>query len=290
MHWSKLALLSLCMTTWASCAHADASTSLEYKALLNPARFAAHPDAAANSFLIDLNAALNASNVESHFTGHFVPHHERTIRFYDAQGSCPLFAQSYSLRERIDKKRELTLKFRTTSESAAAAVHPIGTLKQSKFEIDKTASAETYSSSAKRTITQNLNLNSLQDIKHLYPNATGLHITENPPLSIVSGLTIWEKTYSGPSTVLEQQNIKLTLSLWYLNTNDTPAVAEASFVAKYDQGVLTSPATQSAEQLFNTLTHLNDWIDTQAIPKTAWVYQYDPAFCDTDAHSNLKNE
>ena len=291
MHWAKITFLSLSMATWAGWAHADVPTSLEYKALLNPVRFTAHPDAATNTFLADLNAALTSTSFDNNFTGLFAPQHERTIRFYDAQGSCPLLAQSYSLRERTDKKRELTLKFRSTSESAAAAVHPIGTLAQSKFEIDKTAFADIYSSSAKQTVSKNLNLNHTQDIKLLYPNATGLHITDNAPLSIVSGLTIWEKTYSGPTTALGQQNIKLTVSLWYLNKNDTPAVAEASFVVEQDGRFLTNTATtQSAEQIFNTLTHLSNWVDTQAIPKTAWVYQYDPAFCDANVHSNLKNE
>lgn len=290
MHWAKIVFFSLSVATWIGWAHADVPTSLEYKALLNPVRFAAHPDAAANAFLADLNAAMASTSFDNNFTGHFVPQHKRTIRFYDAQGSCPLLAQSYSLRERTDKKRELTLKFRSTSESAAAAVHPIGTPAQSKFETDKTASAEIYSSSAKQAISKNLNLNHMQDIKLLYPNATGLHITDNVPLSIVSGLTIWEKTYSGPTTALDQQNIKLTVSLWYLNQHNTPAVAEASFVVEQDERILTNTATRSAEQIFNTLTHLSNWVDTQAIPKTAWVYLYDPAFCDTGVHNNLKNE
>lgn len=283
MAWLKIAALG---AAWAmvGAAQADVPTSREYKVLLKPALFADHPKNASNAYLADLKAALASAGFDRSVDGSFAKDKERTVRFYDSPGSCQLRAQSYSFRERVSDKRESTLKFRSTSQSAAAGVTITGSESgaDSKFEMDKTASATAYSRSTKQNFSNGKNLNKMKDVTDLYPVATGLGIVRDDPLVVVGGLSIWEKTYDGPDSDLGQQGADFTVSLWYLNENDsTPVVAEASFTVEASGGDFTNKVTQRSELIFNTMTQMSSWTAPTAIPKTNWVYQYDPSFCST---------
>lgn len=267
-------------------AQADVPTSREYKVLLSPSLFADQPKNASNAYLTDLKAALASAGFDRTVTGTFAKNDERTVRFYDSPGSCELRAQSYSFRERVDSKRESTLKFRSTSQSAAAGVTIKGSESgaSSKFEVDKTASAVAYSRSTKQDFSTGKNLNKMKDVKDLYPTATGLSVTSDAPMAIVSGLTIYEKTYDGAISDIGQQSAEFSVSLWYLNASaTTPAVAEASFKVEEKDGDFTTKVTQRSELIFTTMTQMSSWVAPTAVPKTNWVYQYNPSFCNSPA-------
>lgn len=267
-------------------AQADVPTSREYKVLLSPSLFANQPKNASNAYLADLKAALASSGFDRTISGTFAKNDERTVRFFDSPGTCELRAQSYSFRERVDSKRESTLKFRSTSQSAAAGVTIKGSESNasSKFEVDTTASVVAYSRSTKQDFSNSKNLNKLKDVKDLYPTATGLSVTGDAPLTVVSGLTIYEKTYDGATSDLGQQAAEFSVSLWYLNANaTTPAVAEASFKVEEKNGDFTTKVTQRSELVFTTMTQMASWVAPTATPKTTWVYQYNPSYCNSPA-------
>lgn len=267
-------------------AQADVPTSREYKVLLSPSLFANQPKNASNAYLADLKAALASSGFDRTISGTFAKNDERTVRFFDSPGTCELRAQSYSFRERVDSKRESTLKFRSTSQSAAAGVTIKGSESNasSKFEVDTTASVVAYSRSTKQDFSNSKNLNKLKDVKDLYPTATGLSVTGDAPLTVVSGLTIYEKTYDGATSDLGQQAAEFSVSLWYLNANaTTPAVAEASLKVEEKNGDFTTKVTQRSELVFTTMTQMASWVAPTATPKTTWVYQYNPSYCNSPA-------
>jgi len=290
MRWMKAGVLAAAMAM-AGWAHADVPTSREYKVMLNPALFANQPKIASNAFLADLKAALTSAGFDRTIGGSFAKDKERTVRFYDSPGTCQLRAQSYSFRERVDSDRESTLKFRSTSQSAAAAVTIKGTQSgaESKFEMDKTASVEAYSRSTKQDFSTSKNLNKMKDVTDLYSKATGLTVTPNDPLVIVGNLSVWEKTYDGPNSDLGQQGADFSVSLWYMNENDNaPVVAEASFTVEEKDGDFTNKVTQRSTLIFNTMTQMSSWTSPNAIPKTTWVYQYDPTFCNAGTGSSTE--
>lgn len=285
MLWMKAGVLGAALAMFGA-AHADVPTSREYKVMLNPSLFADHPKIASNAFLGDLKTALDSVGFDRSIGGSFSKDKARTVRFYDSPGTCQLRAQSYSFRERVDTKRESTLKYRATTQAAAAAVTIKGdeSNAESKFEMDKTATVVAYSRSTKQDFSKSKNLNKMKDVKDLYPVATGLTVTPNDPMTVVGGLTIWEKTYDGPDSDLGQQGAEFSVSLWYLNENDsTPAVAEASFKVEEKNGDFTNKVTQRSELIFSTMTQMASWTAPNAIPKTTWVYQYNPSFCHTAA-------
>jgi hypothetical protein len=172
------------------------------------------------------------------------------------------------------------------SQSAAAGVTIKGSESNasSKFEVDTTASVTAYSRSTKQDFSSSKNLNKLKDVKDLYPTATGLSVTGDAPMTVVSGLTIYEKTYDGATSDLGQQAAEFSVSLWYLNASaTTPAVAEASFKVEEKNGDFTNKVTQRSELVFTTMTQMASWVAPTATPKTTWVYQYDPSFCNSPA-------
>ena len=282
--WNHVALLALCSGMQAAHAGTPSVGSREYKVLLNPVAFESSPVDAANRFLTDLQASLAANGFDSKVTKTFKADNDRTVLFYDSPGSCAVKQAGYSMRERDDGgDREIELKFGSSNESTSAKTDVSGSSSKadSKLEDDITPpSNQTYSHSTSEPLSDSKNLNLLSDIRDLFPTTHAFDAISSQALVPVSGLSIHELTYSGPTSDLGQEAADFTMTVWYPNGASKPALAEISFeVDVNDDGVFTDKVSSRSQLIFNTLQGMTNWVQSPSSTKTAWVYKFQPSFC-----------
>ncbi len=284
-HWLKIAAGTAAAFVYVTCAAqaADALTSKEYKILLTPSLFDSQPLTVANQFLTDLKAKLKTTTFDRTVDGKFAEDERRTVRFYDSPGTCRLKAAGYMLRTRGDgKDTEITLKFRSPSQSTAAATDVSGSVSGAKTKLEDDIVPpfkETFSHSTTETLSASKNLNILDDVADLFPGTKSLNLPNKDPLSLVSNLDITEQTYAGAESDLGQQDADFSLTLWYVGNASKPSVAELSFKIKSDSGDFTGKVTDRSKLLFDTTRGLTQWVSTSTVTKTEWVYQYQPSYC-----------
>lgn len=282
--WNHAAVIALFAVASVAQAKTPSVGSREYKVLLNPATFTGTPVDTANRFLTDLQASLAANGFDRTVTKTFKADDDRTVLYYDTAGTCPLKSVGYSMRERDESgDREIELKFGSADESTSANTDVTGSSSKasSKLEEDITPpSNHVFSHSTKEPLAASKNINHLSDIKDLFPTTTAFDSISSQSLVPVSGLSIHELTYSGPTSDLGQEDADFTMTVWYTNGSTTPTLAEISFeVDVNDDGVFTDKVTSRSQLIFDTLQGMTNWVLSPSTTKTAWVYKYQTGFC-----------
>jgi hypothetical protein len=282
----KIAVVSsaaLISGAFAAQAATDVLASKEYKVLLTPSNFNAQPLTAANQFLSELKTNLKNAGSDRTIDSTFSDDEVRAVRFYNSPGTCRLKNAGYMLRTRGDTAGgEVTLKFRSSSPSIAAASDVSASVSdaKTKFEDDiMPPFNETFSHSTTEGLSATKNLNILVDVTDLFPGTRSLNLPKKDTLSLVGNLDIIERIYAGPSSDLGSSDADFSLTLWFVGNALTPAVAEMSFKVKADNGDFTGKVTDRSKLLFDTMRAMNLWVSMSTITKTEWVYQYQPSFC-----------
>jgi hypothetical protein len=260
-------------------------SSREHKVLLDPARFSGDAVAALGA----LNArvvALVADELEREHEGSLGELDKaRRVRFYDVPGSCALHLGDFALRERVDgAKAEVMLKFRSPDRYLAmdADVAPAsGFDSETKLEEDITPPYQIFfSRSSTIELGKELALERFDQAVDLFPGLQPVAPLRSS-LSVVGGLEVDERVYGELHVDLGKLEADLEVSLWYLDqAPDVPKVAELSFKYKSESESYDPESVRRAMKLFDGLQHLDGWIATSSITKTAFVYGYDASFCD----------
>ena len=100
------------------------------------------------------------------------------------------------------------------------------------------------------------------------------------PLAKVSNLTVYEKTYKGALVDLGSKSGEFSLTLWYTSSTSTiPALAEVSFSYGDIDEQYTGKVASNAKLLLEKMQSMPTWPQPNGITKTAWVYAYQPGFC-----------
>ncbi|RPE29949.1 hypothetical protein EC846_2535 [Acinetobacter sp. BIGb0102] len=265
-------------------------TSREYKLLLDPNNFNYGTEASdVNRYFTQAKTVIE-NKISRTVTGTMGLDAQREIRFYDTQGSCPLNSMGYSLRERIENgAKEVTLKYRgydhyiTDFEDLSSSVAGAKT----KFEDDITRKDNLgflVAASKSTTVSTTRTLNDFEDINTLFTGFKNNYSFSNTQaLQVVSGLTIYERKYAGPSIDLGEFDADIELSLWYTQmpySGLKPAVAEVSFKYADANGNYTKKVVSRAALSFaalKTLTQFN--ASSSTATKTQFVYDYQSGFC-----------
>ncbi|MBN3803508.1 hypothetical protein GXB81_10625 [Paraburkholderia sp. Ac-20336] len=282
--WNHAAALAFFAASQVAHAGAPSVGSREYKVLLMPSAFDSSPVDTANRFLTDLQASLAANGFDSTVKKSFKADHDRTVLYYDSPGTCVVRQTGYSMRERDESgDRKIELKFGSPNESTSANTDVTGSSSKasSKLEDDITPpSNETFSHSTSEPLSDSKNINHLSDINDLFPTTHAFDSISSQPLVPVSGLSIHELTFDGPTSDIGQEDADFTMTVWYANGSTTPALAEISFeVDVSDKGVFTDKVTARSQLIFNTIQGMTNWVQSPSSTKTAWVYKYQPSFC-----------
>ena len=228
---------------------------------------------------------------------------DRAVRFWDTGGGngCVLNKHGYAFRERVkvkngkevDKKREVTLKFRDQEAERVSVkdMRGVHADAKQKFEMDIGSSSDPgsplrliYSKSTEQPIGKNKKIDKMSDVLELYPGLgngleeDGATVDPDQKLKRVSGLTIREHVYGEPAVDLGTGEAVLSLTLWYDEKQGglaEPLLAELSFkIEASDQPPAFSTATlKRAEALFLAMVNL-PFTDLNASTKTSFIYQY----------------
>ncbi|PHR81276.1 MAG: hypothetical protein COA59_15990 [Colwellia sp.] len=281
----------LCLSISVSAADVDVG-SREYKILLNTSSFTGNSSVRAykvNNYWTVLKNVIENSSIERNTSGSLSLEKDRTVIFYDVEGSCDLFNADYIFRERIDNRnREVTLKYRSPDRFIATKKDMDGTKAgwKSKFEEDLAAPfISKYSFSTKQDIGNGKNLNKMDDAVGLYPGLEDENFDETLDIDKVGNLTINEYVYKNASVDLGALDSEFSLTLWYNESVSTtqPIVAEISFKYEETNEAFTNNVVTRAKNLFAAMqqdTALVIWNAQNSLTKTATVYQYDSSFCD----------
>jgi len=258
--------------------------SREYKLLLEPSLFnGPNPELAVAGFWMDLDQLIQTSIART-TTGSFLLDKTRTIKFYDTTPTCLLSNNNLVFREREENSvREVTLKYRSFDSYVSGYQDMSGTESDAvtKFEEDISAHYSIkYSHSTTQGISATKNLNKLDDPVRLYPGLLSYSFDDTQPISLVGGLSVLELVYKGTSVDLGSENGDFSLTLWYNSINvSAPVVAEISFKYKDAGGYYSQNVVTRAQKLFQSMQTMNTWLAVNSISKTAFVYNYDPSFC-----------
>jgi len=227
---------------------------------------------------------------------------DRAVRFWDTGGGeCTLRKHGYAFRERVkvkngkevDKKREVTLKFRNPEAERVTVKDMQGDHADAKqkFEMDIGIGSGpdsrlrfVYSKSTTQPIGKNRKINKMQDPLELYPKLVnglrkqGASVDPDRKLERVSGVTIREHVYEEPVVDLGDREAEVSVTLWYDAQEGglaEPTLAELSFkIEASGQTPAFSTATlDRAEALFLAMASL-PWADANASTKTSFIYQY----------------
>jgi len=258
--------------------------SREYKLLLEPSLFnGSTPELAVSDFWTDLDQLIQAS-INRTTSGSFSLSKTRTVKFYDTASSCLLYNNKLVFREREENSvREVTLKYRSFDRYVSGYQDMSGTEADAvtKFEEDiATGYSIKYSHSTTQGISASKNLNKLDDPIRLYPGLLDYNFDDTQEISLVGGLSVLELVYKGTSVDLGSELGKFSLTLWYNSINlSAPAVAEISFKYKDASGYYSENVVTRAKKLFESMQTMNTWLATNSMTKTAFVYNYNPSFC-----------
>ena len=288
---NKVVLVAmLCLSINVSAANREVD-SREYKLLLNTHLFTGNElirTSKVNDYWKTLKRAIKEGSLKSDTSGSLSLDKNRTISFYDVQGSCDLFNAGYSFRERVENDgRKVTLKFRSADQPIANAkdIRGKNSNAKSKFEEDISAPfISTYSSSTTQKIGKNKNLNKMDDPVGLYPGLKSEHFDESIGINKVSHLTVSEYVYKNATADLDSVDAEFSLTLWYneAESKTQAIVAEISFKYKGDHSRFSDEVGTRAKALFiemQTSPQLINWNSPDSLSKTATIYQYDHDFC-----------
>ncbi|GAA6134198.1 hypothetical protein NBRC116188_09870 [Oceaniserpentilla sp. 4NH20-0058] len=265
--------------------------SREYKILLDPSAFTGNATTRAtkvNDYWNDLKNVIENDSIERNTSGNLSLEKTRTVAFFDVQGSCDLYNNNYTFRERVENTdREVTLKFRSADRFIASKKDMDGTESgwESKFEEDlATPFVSKYSYSTKQEIGSSKNLNKLDDPIGLYLGLEDENLDDTLDIEKVSGLTVNEYVYRNASVDLGALDAEFSLTLWYNETVTTtlPIVAEISYKYEDTNEGFSNNVVTRAKELFTAMqTHssFNNWNAQNSLTKTATIYQYNSNFC-----------
>ena len=259
-------------------------SSREYKLMLDASLFTgSNPTNEISQYWNDLNNVI-VNDLNSNSSGSLSLMKNRIVKMYDTQGSCLLRNNHLVFRERIENTdREVTLKYRSLDRYIAGHQDMSGTKSdaQTKFEEDLGAPfSSKFSQSTTQGISNSKNLNKLDDPIGLYPDLEKYNFDDTTPIVQVGTLTIYEKVYKNAFVDLGNKDAEFSLTLWYLSAaSTTPVIAEISFKYKdvnedYSENVVTR-----AKKLFELMQTMTTWNNINSTTKTAFVYDYDPNFC-----------
>jgi len=231
----------------------------------------------------------------------------RMIRFWDTVRpyQCALKNNGYNLRERVDlvdgrendAGREVTLKLRDEDPARVANtdMESSGDHAKSTFEEDvvpvKGGNDELgykvmFSSSVSQKLNGHSTLSTLRDIFDMYPKLDahlkedGAFLGPNESIGVVSGLSLLEEVYDGPSIDLGNVSADLSISVWYRRVEGpltAPLIAELSFKLEKKGKEVNPNVLKRADALFSKLRTLT-WISPDSETKTNFVYDY-ARFC-----------
>lgn len=227
---------------------------------------------------------------------------EKTRRtWYLDTPELALRRRGYVLRLRDESRRErseykLTLKYRAADRyvSASADVFVSGDAENkygeknigTKFEEDIIPPfISRFSHSILIEMDKEPELNTLVDVKSIFPGLGNLEIPEESPISVVNDFKAHEiKRELGKIEFGEKPRVKPCLSIWYLlgQDNEIPLVAEFSF----DYDILENEheerdrlleqfpphVVEASNIFFKTLQKQSGWINLDATTKTAYAY------------------
>ena len=274
--------------------------SREYKLMLEASRFrGSNPvsviDEMWNGPMRQLIQGLDGIEVKG---GGFELEKDRAVRFWDTGGGgCTLRKHGYAFRERVkvkdgmevDKKREVTLKFRHQQAEGVTAKDLRGTHADAKqkFKMDIGIVGDpglplglVYSKSTTQPIGKNKKINSMADPLELFPGLEaglteeGATVDRSQELEMVSNLDIRERVYGKPTLDFGAAEAEVSVTLWYdkqAGELREPLVAEFSF--KIDGPTFDTNTLDQAKSLSLALQRL-PWADLAASTKTSFVYQY----------------
>ena len=258
--------------------------SREYKLMLEPSNFnGSDPAPAVSAFWSALQQVI-ASGIGRSTSGTFTLDKSRTVRFYDTPGSCLLYNNKLIFRERVENgNREVTLKYRSFDRFVSGYQDMSGTENdaETKFEEDIAAPyIVKYSHSTTQGVSDSKNLNDMNDPIGLYPGIESYNFDDTLPIAVVGALTVEERVYKGTSVDLGSENGDFSLTLWYASGNlTTPLVAEISFKYKDADEEYSENVVTRAQSLFIDMQTMSTWLSANAVSKTAFVYGYNPSFC-----------
>jgi hypothetical protein len=270
---AMLALAAACTAHANTPAYVD---SKEYKALLDPSRFASNPSAAASSLLQALSSRLVALGFDKTVTGTFSAGDRDTLTYLDTAHSCKLYNRGYTVRVRSGDHNDIQFKFRHPDEELSYWTDVTGAGKnaQTKLETDVTPGSLVLGHSTKQDATTTPA--TVADLIKQFPGASALSSLSTEALTKVGGVSVTQQEYDGPVSDIGQSQAEFTLTLWSVNNAATPAVAELSFrVDADDDKYFTTPVLQRSQVLNQAIGSLGStWNLANDGGKTAWLYAY----------------
>lgn len=278
----KRKLPSLVATTLllgATAAHANSPAyvdSKEYKALVDPSRFASNPTSAAATLLGNLSARLSALGFDKTIAGNFSAGDRDTLVYLDTPHSCQLMSRGYSVRTRAGDHDDIQFKFRHPDEELSywTDVSGAGKNKSTKLETDVTPGNLVVAHSTKQDATTTPG--TVGDLVKQFPGASALSSISGSALSKVAGVSVTQQEYDGPTADLGQSEAEFSLTLWYVDGAATPALAELSFRVEADADkYFTTPVLQRSQVLNQAIGSIgNGWNIGNDGGKTSWLYAY----------------
>ncbi|SHO57560.1 hypothetical protein VQ7734_03330 [Vibrio quintilis] len=289
----------LILMTASSAVRADFDvTSREYKLLLNPARFTYQNEDADIENYTEQVAEVISGAISRKVSGTAVLNKERYVTYRDTPGTCMLKNKGYVFRDRVNVNdtgdRDATLKFRSADRfiSGYEDLSSNQSHTKTKFEEDILFNSEqglkikvshsTKISHYTKTIHQ------IGDIYDHFPGFADQYsdIGAETQLVKVSNITLYERRYKGQEIDLGRFDADLVISLWYTSATpapaDAPVIAEASFDYADDDGEYTPKVVKRAKKAFLAMATMSDWVKTDSMTKTSFVYQYQADFCENN--------
>jgi hypothetical protein len=263
----------------AASAHANSPAyvdSKEYKALIDPSRFASNPSSAAATLLSNLSARLSALGFDKTIAGSFSADDRDTLTYIDTPHTCQLMSRGYSVRTRAGDHSDIQFKFRHVDEELSywTDVSGAGKNKETKLETDVTPGNLVLAHSTKQDATTTPT--TVADLIKQFPGASALSDISGSALSKVAGVTVTQQEYDGPTSDLGQSIAEFTLTLWYVDGATTPTLAELSFRVEADEDkYFTTPVLQRSQVLNQAIGSIgNNWNIANDGGKTSWLYAY----------------
>ncbi|MDY1548513.1 hypothetical protein [Luteibacter sahnii] len=279
MKRTMLSLFTASLLFGAAAANANSPAyvdSKEYKALIDPSRFASNPSSAAATLLNDLGTRLSALQFDKTVTGNFSAGDRDVLTYVDTPHTCQLMARGYSVRVRSGDDNDIQFKFRHPDEELSywTDVSGAGKNASTKLETDVTPGSLVLAHSTSQDATTTPG--TVAALIKQFPGASALSDISSASLSNVAGVTITQQEYDGPSADLGKSEADFTLTLWYVNGASTPALAELSFRVKADSSAyFTTPVLQRSQVLNKAIGSIgNNWNIANDGGKTAWLYNY----------------
>ncbi len=280
---------SLCISqVWA----APQVTSREYKLLLQADKFSySNESADVNAYMQQAKNVI-AQQISRTVSGTMVLDKQRLVRFYDSPSTCLLNNMGYSFRERVENSAsEVTLKFRSNdhylTDFADLSSPTSGAKSKLEDDITQTATQGFLVGASKSTTVPNTRtLNDFLDIHTHFPGfKTTFGISDSQALSLVGGLTVYERNYTGVVIDLGEFDATVDLSLWYTQAPYAglkPAVVEVSFKYEDPKAIYTNKVVQRAAMSFSALKSLSNYnAPSTTQTKTQFIYKYQPSFCNS---------